>query len=136
MGDIKDVAIEQMAKNFPLLAGFLEDVTLTSKGERSYNATTGIVTTTDSTETFRAMIVKAQGGSQFGNYPIANIVDSPFKVGDLKLIVPCSYITGTPKNDDVILRSKTSMAYRIFGVYNVSDVAYLLYIRSVTDETS
>lgn len=130
--DIKDVATEQLIKNFPLLQSFLETVTMKIRKDVVYNATTGDTTATEAEASFKCFITRVEAVK----YPVSSIEDSPILTGDLKLVVPFSYVNVTPKVGATITRTKTDIVYRIVGIYNVSEVAYVLYIRSLLDESS
>lgn len=134
MADIKEKAVELLVKNFPRLGKFIEDGVykdIQGNSETSYNAATGVVTyATPTNQPFKAFFTKALGGTNLNSYPISKYSDlPPLEQDDLKVILPKGNLTFEFKNDCLIVyKSKT---YRIIGVYNVSDVAYILFIRII-----
>lgn len=129
MADLKDIAINQVIKNFPKLGKFLEEALYISLPDGSYNPATGLVSYAGSSEKpFKGVFLKASGGSAVSTYPVSNFPDlPPLKQDDLKMIVSNGSIYFNFKNDSIV--TYKSKQYRIITVYNISDIATICFLR-------
>ena len=133
--DLKQTGIAALAANFPLLGTLLEDATFKKVSATSYNATTGVATVTSYTQGFKTIFLSALGGSLMRSYNISIVEGTQFRASDLKIIVPCSYITQIFEVNDLITRKKDNKIYRILAVTNLSDIIYIAYLRSADEES-
>jgi hypothetical protein len=135
MADPRSIAAKELLKNFSMLGSFRESFTLVHYTSHGYDANSGVDVKTASNHTFTAVFVKSAGQNFLAAYRIFNIKDLPFKTGVGTIIAPYTDVPVVPSNNDLIVKDKDNVAYRIAGVSNLYEIAYLLHVELLIEPT-
>lgn len=127
--DIKDKAIKLLVDNLPKLGKFYKSAIYVDIGTSVYNPVDGSVTSQNTQYNFKGVFIPPQSVGILSSFPVTNIEDSIIKKSDVKVIVAKGNISFEFKNDNLV--KEDSFTYKILAVYNVSDVAYICYLRKI-----